>query len=189
MDAFQLFLRGEDDVVAAGVGSLEYDFRDRHDHWHFRDFARYSLVRADGRPAAVSPKEAWCLAPTDDIDQLVPNAEIRPGDSSLSSACGDASAAQVREVLEVGAGDTYGNGTPGQAIDITRLRNGVYFLKIEANPAGALRETSATNNVSLRRIVLGGRPGRRTVLVPPTEGIDSESTSALLRRICPSCGF
>lgn len=189
MDAFQFFRRDEDDVAAAAVGELEYDFRSRHDHWHFRDFARYSLVRGDGRPAAVSPKEAWCLAPTDAIDQLVTNAEDRPGDPSLFSACGDASAAQVREVLEVGAGDTYGNGTPGQAIDITRLRNGVYFLKIEANPAGALRETSATNNVSLRRVVLGGRPGRRTVLVPPTEGIDSESTSALLRRICPTCGF
>ncbi len=178
MDAFQFFRRGAEDVAAVPVGILDYDDREEHDHWHFRDFARYSLVRAGDRPAAVSPKEAWCLAPTDQIDQLVPNADPRPGDPFLATACGDATAVQVREVLEVGAGDTYGAGTPGQAIDITRLGNGVYFLKIEANPAGALRETTAGDNVALRRLVLGGRPGRRTVRVPPIEGIDTESGDA-----------
>ncbi len=173
MDAWQFFRRGDDDVAAVPVGLLDYDPRAAHDHWHFRDFARYSLVRADGRPAAVSPKEAWCLAPTDQIDQLVPNADLLTGDTSLGSACGDADAVQVREVLEVGAGDTYGNGTPGQAIDVTRLPNGVHLLRIEGNPAGALRESTTADNVALRRIVLGGRPGARTVRVPPAEGIDT----------------
>lgn len=182
MDAFQFFHRGEDDVAAVPVGRLDYDLRTGHDHWHFRDFARYSLVHADGRRAAISPKEAWCLAPTDQVDQLVPNADPRPGDSSLGSACGDASAVQVREVLEVGAGDTYGTGTQGQAIDVTRLRNGAYLLKIEANPAGVLRETTAADNVSLRRIVLGGTRGRRTVHAAPAEGIDTEGAYRVPRR-------
>lgn len=174
MDAWQFFRRGDDDVAAVPVGVLDYDPRTAHDHWHFRDFARYSLTRADGRRAAVSPKEAWCLVPTDQIDQLVPNADLLTGDTSLVSACGDADAVQVREVLEVGAGDTYGNGTPGQAIDVTRLPNGSYLLRIEGNPAGALRETTTTDNLALRRIELGGRPGARTVRVPPAEGIDTE---------------
>ena len=97
--------------------------------------------------------------------------------------------AQVAEVLEVGAGDTYGAGTPGQAIDITRLRNGTYSLKIEANPSGALRETTAADNVSLRRIVLGGAPGLRTVRVPPAEGIDSERLDRRLSATCAYCVF
>ena len=174
MDAFQFFRRGGADVAAVPVGGLDYDARAGHDHWHFRDFARYSLVRLEGSPVAVSPKEAWCLAPTDQIDQLAPNAALRPGDPLLESACGEAEAVQVREVLEVGAGDTYGAGTPGQAIDVTRVPNGAYLLKTEANPAGALRETTRADDVAVRRIVLGGRPGRRTVQAPPVDGVDTE---------------
>ena len=189
MAAYQFFRRpgSREDGSAVSVGGLDYDARTGHDHWHFRDFARYSLVRANGRTVSVSRKEAWCLAPTDQIDQLVPNAEMRPGDGSLYSACGDADAVQVREVLEVGAGDTYGLGTPGQAIDITHLPDGVYFLKIEANPAGALRDAADGNDVALRRIVLGGSPGHRTVGVPPAEGIDSERSAARLSATCSYC--
>ena len=88
---------------------------------------------------------------------------------------------QVREVLEVGSGDTYGLGTPGQAIDITRLPNGVYFLKIEANPSGFLRETTRDDDVALRRIVLGGRPGSRTVHAPPADGVDTDRYARLSR--------
>lgn len=186
MNGFQFFRRAGEDVTAVPVAQLEYDDREGHDHWHFRDFARYALVRADGRQVRRSPKEAWCLAPTDQIDQLVPNAEIRPGNPLLATACGDGAAVQVREVLEVGAGDTYGRGTPGQAIDITRVPNGVYFLKIEANPAGVLRETTTADNIALRRIVLGGTRGRRTVRVPPVEGIDTERPGA---RCAPFCGL
>ena len=96
-------------------------------------------------------------------------------------------AVQVREALEVGAGDTYGTGTPGQAIDVTRLRNGAYLLKIEANPAGVLRETTAADNVALRRIVLGGTRGRRTVRAAPAEGIDTEKAFRRELRACPFC--
>ncbi len=174
MDAFQFVRRGGQDVAAVPVGGLEYDARMGHDHWHFRDFARYSLVRPDGSHVRTSPKEAWCLAPTDQIDQLVPGAELRPGDPFLDSACGDIDAVQVREVLEVGAGDTYGTGTPGQAIDVTGVPNGDYLLKIEANPAGVLRETTRDDDVALRPVVLGGRPGDRTVAAPPADGVDTE---------------
>ena len=77
-------------------------------------------------------------------------------------------------MLEVGAGDTYGAGTPGQAIDVTRVPNGAYLLRNEANPAGALRETTREDDVALRRIVLGGRPGHRTVAAPPADGVDTD---------------
>ncbi len=174
MDAFQFVRRGEQDVAAVPVGGLEYDARLGHDHWHFRDFARYSLVRPDGSHVRTSPKEAWCLAPTDQIDQLVPGAELRPGDPLLDSACGDIDAVTVREMLEVGAGDTYDTGTPGQAIDVTGVPNGDYLLKTEANPAGVLRETTRADDVALRPVVLGGRPGHRTVAAPPADGVDTE---------------
>ncbi|MFN8123103.1 MAG: lysyl oxidase family protein [Thermoleophilia bacterium] len=185
MDGYQFFRRDGQDVASVPVSKLEYDLREGHDHWHFRDFAEYALVRADGRVVRRSPKEAWCLAPTDQIDQLVPNAEIRPGNPLLATACGDRSAVQVREVLEVGAGDTYSAETPGQAIDVTRVPNGVYFLSIEANPGKVMRETTTDDNTALRRIVLGGTRGNRTVRVPPVDGLDTERFAAC-RPYCPA---
>lgn len=185
MDGWQFLRRDGEDVAAVPVSKLEFDQREGHSHWHFRDFAEYALVRADGRMVRRSPKEAWCLAPTDQIDQLVPNAEIRPGNPLLATACGDRSAVQVREVLDVGAGDTYTAETPGQAIDVTTLPNGVYFLSIEANPGKVVRETTTGDNTALRRIVLGGTRGRRTVRVPPVDGVDTERLAAC-RPLCPA---
>jgi len=178
MDGYQFLRRGSEDVASVPVSKLEYDLREGHEHWHFRDFAEYALVRPDGGMVRRSPKEAWCLAPTDQIDQLVTNAEIRPGNPLLATACGDRSAVQVREVLEVGAGDTYSSDTPGQAIDVTTVPNGTYDLSVQANPAGVMREATTGDNTALRRIVLGGTRGRRTVRVPPVDGVDTERRAA-----------
>ena len=35
-------------------------------------------------------------------------------------------------------------------------------------------ETTTSNDVSLRKVILGGTPGHRTVKVPPWHGIDPE---------------
>jgi hypothetical protein len=52
--------------------------------------------------------------------------------------------------------------------------DGGYLLKTEANPAGVLRETTRDDDVALRPVVLGGRPGHRTVAAPPADGVDTE---------------
>ena len=74
-----------------------------------------------------------------------------------------------------GWGDTYVQSLPGQAFDVTNLPNGTYYIAVVANPLGALFERHRNNDVSYRRIVLGGSPGHRTVVVPPYQGIDTES--------------
>lgn len=43
-----------------------------------------------------------------------------------------------------------------------------------ANPLGRLRDGVPGNEVSLRKVRVGGVPGARTVMVPPYEGIDTE---------------
>ena len=73
-----------------------------------------------------------------------------------------------------GWGDTYYQGLPGQSFDVTDLPNGTYFIKVQANPGGHLFESNMANNVRLRKVILGGRPGHRTVQVPPWHGIDTE---------------
>ena len=68
----------------------------------------------------------------------------------------------VREVLDSGSGDTYFQYVPGQSFNITSLPNGIYYVEVTANPARRLHESDLTNNVSYRKVRIGGTPGRRT---------------------------
>ncbi|MEA2446703.1 MAG: hypothetical protein QOK47_340, partial [Actinomycetota bacterium] len=145
-----------------------------HQHWHFQQFARYSLLDATKTEVIKSKKEAFCLAPTDAIDLTLTGADWTPYLGGLSTACGGPSAIWVREVLPLGWGDTYFQGLPGQSFNVTDLPNGKYFIKVEANPLGTLYEQSADNNVQLRKVWLKGRPGHRRVEVPPWNGINTE---------------
>lgn len=175
MDAYQFFYRDEKQVAARKVGAMEYDTRPSHAHWHFRDFAVYDLVNKRKKRLRTSGKEAFCLAPTDAIDLLRPGAVVSPGNGDLATACGDKTSVWVREVLAAGWGDTYTQQRAGQSIDITGLRNGTYWVRVTANPVNRLFETTRKNNVSFRRVVIGGTPGKRTVRVPKFGLIDSEA--------------
>jgi hypothetical protein len=174
MDAYQYFYDGDTQVGRAPVGSFEYDGRHGHTHWHFRQFATYALLAADKVTAVVSEKEAFCLAPTDPIDLTLPGATYRPWPLGLDTTCGGPEALWIREVLPLGWGDTYYQGLPGQAFDVTDLPNGTYYIKVQANPGGHLYEQHRGNNIRLREVKLRGRPGHRTVIVPAWHGIDTE---------------
>ncbi|HEV3069450.1 MAG TPA: hypothetical protein VGY50_16465, partial [Streptosporangiaceae bacterium] len=62
----------------------------------------------------------------------------------------------------------------GQNFDITHVPNGTYYIEVIANPEKVLHETTTGNDVSLRKVILGGTPGHRTVKVPAWHGIDPE---------------
>lgn len=174
MDAYQYFLDGRDRVVGrAPVGTFEFDDRHSHGHWHFQQFAGYRLLDASQVEAVRSRKESFCLAPTDPLDLTLRGAMWRPDELGFS-ACGGPTALWIRETLPVGWGDTYYQWIPGQSFDITDLPNGTYFIEVHANPLGLLLDLDPSNDVSLREIVLGGRPGSRTVTVPPWHGIETE---------------
>ncbi|WP_245605871.1 lysyl oxidase family protein [Promicromonospora kroppenstedtii] len=173
MDAYQFFYQDGKEVGSTKTGTMEYHQAPEHNHWHFLDFASYELVTTKGKPVTPSGKQSWCLAPTDPVDLSVPGAVWRPEATGLDSTCGDRSAIWLREVLPVGWGDTY-NQSQTQAFDLTKVKNGTYQIKITVNPNGALHEQTMSNNVSYRTVVLGGKPGKRTVKVPPYEGVDTE---------------
>ncbi|GAA4694706.1 lysyl oxidase family protein [Nocardioides conyzicola] len=166
MDAYQYFFDADGNQTGyQSVGHLHWDPKPSHQHWHFEDFARYSLLRKDKTEAAVSKKEAFCLANTDAVDLTVPSAAWKPENTNLATSCGDYSSLSIREVLAAGWGDTYTQYRAGQSFPIAKLPNGVYYIAVAANPDGHLVETSTTNNVALRKIRLGGKPGERTVKV------------------------
>jgi hypothetical protein len=174
MDSYQYFYDAKGKQVGyAPAGTMEWDPRVGHEHWHFTDFASYRLLAADQHEIVKSGKEAFCLANTDAIDYTVKNANWHPNNTDLSTACGEQNSISVREVLDVGSGDTYTQYRPGQSFDITDLPNGTYYIQVIANPANRLQEANTKNNVSLRKVVLGGTQGARTVKVPPVDLIDA----------------
>ncbi|OSC73566.1 protein-lysine 6-oxidase, partial [Streptomyces sp. 4F] len=160
MDAYQYFYDAEGKQVGyTPTGTMEWDPRPGHMHWHFTDFASYRLLKADKKEAVRSGKEAFCLANTDAIDYTVKNANWHPYNTDLATACGEENSISVREVLDVGSGDTYSQDLPGQSFDITGVPNGTYYIQVLANPEKRLKETDLDNNSALRKIVLGGKPG------------------------------
>jgi hypothetical protein len=174
MDAYQYFYDTRGNQVGyAPVGTMRWDPRDGHHHWHFTDFAQYRLLDADKKVAVRSGKEAFCLANTDAIDYTLPHANWHPENTDLNTWCGNASALAVRQALDVGNGDTYHQDLPGQSFDITDLPNGTYYIEIVANPDRALHEQNTANNASHREIIIGGTPGDRTVEVPPHGLVDA----------------
>ena len=172
MDAFQYFRDANGNVVGrAPVGEMRFHAHPLHNHWHFLQFARFTLRDADDQELVRSRKQAYCLAPTDAIDLTVERASWGQAEE-LSTACGDRSALWVREVLQTGWGDTYFQFMPGQSFNITNVPNGWYYARIQVNPLGSLYETDMSNNVETRLLFLGGRPGARRVLVTPWHGIE-----------------
>ncbi len=148
------------------VGTMEWDPRSGHFHWHFTDFARYRLLDADKDNIVRSKKESFCLAATDAVDYTVPGADWNPYYTDLETQCGGYSSLGVREVLAAGSGDTYSQSRPGQSFRLAGLPNGIYFIETTANPAHNLVETAYDNNTSLRKIRIGtDRTGKRTVKV------------------------
>jgi hypothetical protein len=174
MDGYQTFYADGKAIGSAPIGTLEYHRGGGHDHWHFQDFSRYELVSEQGK-SQLSGKQSWCLANNYPVDLTLPGVVWTLQQESLATSCGSEDALWVRQVLAVGWGDLYMQSVSGQSFDITDLPNGVYTIRITANPEGNLYEASTRNNASERIVRLGGVPGARTVSVPPYRGIDTEA--------------
>ena len=175
MKAYQYFLSGGKVIGRVRAGTMGFDSQQGHNHWHFEQFAKYQLLTSAKSVAVTSHKVGFCIAPTDAIDLLAPHAVWQPPFIGLGGgACGSPTALWVAEQMPVGWGDTYIQSIAGQNFDITNVPNGTYYIQIIANPEKVLHETTTSNDVSLRKVILGGTPGHRTVKVPAWHGIDPE---------------
>jgi hypothetical protein len=174
MPAYQYFWRDGQVIGRAPAGTMGFDSRPGHNHWHFEQFAQYRLLNKARKLAVRSHKQGFCIAPTDPVDLLNANATWQGEFLGFGGRCGSPSALWVQEMMPVGWGDTYFQYVAGQSFDITHVPNGTYYIEIMANPERVIHETSTRNDDSLRKIILGGRPGHRTVKVPAYHGIDPE---------------
>jgi hypothetical protein len=174
MKAYQYFWQNGHVIGRTRAGTMGFDAKKGHSHWHFEQFAQYQLLNSGKQLAVRSHKVGFCIAPTDPVDLVQPGAVWQPSYLGLGGQCGSTTALWVREMMPVGWGDTYFQSVAGQSFDITKVRNGTYYIEVAANPLKVLHESDTGNDVSLRRVILGGKPGHRTVRVPAVSGIDPE---------------
>jgi hypothetical protein len=160
--------------LAIDISTMGFEKGKGENEWHFEQFAQYRLLTATKKLAVISHKVGFCIAPTDPVDMLIHSALWQPLFIGLGGACGSPSALWVQEYLPDGWGDTYVQTLAEQAFDITNVPNGTYYIEITANPLHKLHELSTAGNTSLRKIILGGTKGHRTVKVPAWHGIDPE---------------
>jgi hypothetical protein len=171
MRAYQFFWAHGRLIGKMRVGTMGFS---SYNSWHFQQFAQYKLLSAKKKVVVVSRKIGFCIAPTDPINMLLRGATWIPSYTGIAGNCGSPTALWVQELLPLGWGDTYFQTVPYQSFEITKVPNGTYYIEIIANPEHRLHEVSTANDISLRRIVIGGTPGHRTVRVPAYDGLDPE---------------
>jgi hypothetical protein len=171
MKAYQYFWLHGHLIGKMRVGTMGFS---GYNSWHFQQFAQYKLLNAKKKVVVRSQKIGFCIAPTDGIDMVLRGATWVPSYTGLAGNCGSQTALWVQELLPLGWGDTYFQTVPYQSFAISHIPNGTYYIEIIANPEHLLHEVTTTNDVSLRRVILGGTPGHRTVLVPAYHGLDRE---------------
>lgn len=144
--------------LARTVEAGTFHFHPNHEHWHFEDFASYAVhdVAPDGgvgaNVLAESRKVSFCLVNVFRHDDALEHAGWGPRGN-----CGEAGV----QGLKVGWGDTYHRSLRGQAINVSHLPVGFYWLVSTADPANRLEETDDSNNVAAVKIKIR----RRTVIL------------------------
>ncbi|MBP7272953.1 MAG: T9SS type A sorting domain-containing protein [Saprospiraceae bacterium] len=92
-----------------------WTFDQCHQHWHYENYARYSLYDANGNLLPASFKNGFCL---------------------LDIGCNSGATAKYtcsNQGITAGCYDIYSAGLPCQWVDITTLPSGNYRLLVEAN--------------------------------------------------------
>ncbi len=147
-----------------------FEFHPKHNHWHFQDFSQYSLtdIHTQELLAGPSRKIGFCVV---DGDRPYPGL---PGSPDLgvypegSNGCGfgDPDGGPGRMGLSVGYADTYSYDLPGQRLDLTGVKKGIYCLVSTANPEHAVDdpsqiiESDLSNNSRRHRIKVEARTGK-----------------------------
>lgn len=161
-DSAGYFRRSHDTESQTQVaGCMRY--HPQHDHWHFDDFAHYTLIREKtGQTVGEATKVSFCIIDTGNPFPNLPGAPDEayypqdPDDEDGYVTCSDTSV----DGLSVGWEDTYGAGLPGQSINITGLPGGYFCLRLETDPSDQLAEETETNNTRTMRLFVGLFHGR-----------------------------
>jgi len=145
-------IRDIDRKVFQRIYRLDGDYRERlsgtflwhnhHLHYHFTDFAIYTLEPVEVAGVAtgtISQKATFCIRDSEPIDLAHPGADRRPS----YTICG-----KERQGISPGWADSYYYTYADQKFNISNLAKGVYKLTITVNPKNRFEEISRDNNVA-----------------------------------------
>ena len=147
----------QDDGSYYDVLAGTFVWHEDHGHFHFEDYALYTLqaANAPGASERTSSKTTFCVIDTDRINHRLPGAPKR----SVYRTC----SGEIQG-MSVGWGDTYRYHLAGQAIDVTDLPEGHYELTIEVDPKTRLVETDEGDNTSTVLLRISVSDGTVSVL-------------------------
>lgn len=132
------------------------------------------IASMQAEPVAQEPsREEELRITSDGLQREQIGAGAATGDRSRPDhvRCADGFVGTRKPASRLG-GDTYFQSVSGQSFDIMNVPNGTYYIEVVANPEKLLYETTTSNDISLRELILGGTRGHRTVQVPAWNGID-----------------
>jgi Lysyl oxidase len=124
---------GGDLVIGNPATNSLFKWASCHGHYHFEQFADYTLLDTNGNVVAAGHKVGFCL---EDVRAWSPTAN-----PASRYNCGN-------QGIQSGWADVYAAGLPCQYIDITGLDPGHYNLRMVVNPAGLIVESNTNNNVT-----------------------------------------
>lgn len=158
------------------IYSLDGDYTERlsgkflwhapHLHYHFQDFAVYTLEPANGGPLAPSKqsqKSTYCVRDTEPVDLAHPGAQK----SAAYATCG-----KERQGISPGWADSYYYTYVDQRFNVTNLPAGEYVLKVAINPLDRFDEITKDNNVGEVRINLDVENNKVKVISEKTYGLN-----------------
>ena len=139
-----------------------FEFSTCHGHRHFRGYAEYALLRADGTEVARGHKQSFCLEDTRRTNNPT------TGPATARYTCdGD-------QGIQSGWADVYGRYLDCQYVDVTDVPPGNYRLRARVNVAHGIVESNYDDNEAIVPITIteGGDAGT------PDGGMPMDITTA-----------
>lgn len=132
--------KGAADLVLGNPDASDrFEFAPCHNHYHFTDFARYTLLDDAGAAIVVGRKQAFCARDSARADQ---GAALNPKYDCVSQG------------IQRGWEDIYDPTLPCQYLDVTEVPSGTYWLEVEVNPGRSITELRYDNNKARVKVVL-----------------------------------
>jgi Lysyl oxidase len=115
-----------------------------HQHWHFEQFASYSLLDANSNVVASGHKVGFCIEDVQAWTNTHPQAKyVCVSNPSTNINIHD------NQGIQSGWADVYSAGLPCQYIDVTTVAPGQYTLQMIVNPDHVIPESDYDNDTTL----------------------------------------
>lgn len=142
------FTRGVDTRSSLSeVGCFAYN--SQTGQWQFQDSARYDLLDLQGTTVGSNQKVAYCIIDDFHFDMNLPGS---PG-SRYFRDCHQNSITGI----SIGWADEYSQSVQGQSVSIDGVPNGVYCLRMTANPDHLLKESTYADNAAGEAVLIAGK--------------------------------